>query len=116
MNLKKLSILVSLVGCLTVASTFAADEAVTKFDKPPTPLRTPPPSYPDALKGTAGIVSLVVVINEDGSVAEASVAKSTDAAFEAPSLEAIAKWKFKPAEVNGQPIKCKITVPIRFSS
>jgi len=56
------------------------------------------------------------VINEDGSVAEAIATKSTDVAFEAPALDAITKWKFKPAEINGQPVKSKITVPIRFSS
>jgi periplasmic protein TonB len=116
MNIKKLSILLSLISCLAVAPSFGAADAATQFDKAPMPVRTPPPSFPDALKGTSGIVSLIVVVNEDGSVASASVAKSTDAGFEAASLEAIAKWKFKPAEINGQPVKSKITVPIRFSS
>ncbi len=116
MNTKKLSTLLSLVCCLAVAPIFAASDAATKFDKAPMPMLTPPPAYPDALKGTSGMVSVVVVINEDGTVAEAIAAKSTDAAFEAPALEAITKWKFKPAEINGQPVKSKITVPVRFSS
>lgn len=116
MNLKKLSTLLSLVCCLAVASAFGATDAATQFDKAPLPVKAPPPAYPEALKGTNGLVAVVVVVNEDGSVAEASVSKSSDAGFEAPALEAIAKWKFKPAEVNGQPVKCKITVPIRFSS
>jgi len=116
MNLKKLSTVLSLVCCLSAAAAFGAGEATTQFDVAPMPVRTPPPVFPDALKGTNGMVALVVVINEDGSVAEAKVAKSSDAAFEAPSLEAISKWKFKPAEVNGQPVKSKITVPIRFNS
>lgn len=115
MHIKHL-ILTSVIVCgLAVAQTFAAD-AVLQFDKAPLPVLTPPPSFPAAKKGESGIVALVVVINEDGTVAEASIAKSSDAAFEAPSLEAISKWKFKPAEVNGQPVKCKITVPIRFNS
>lgn len=107
--------LVSVFCCLAAAPTFASEPA-TRVDKPPTPVRTPPPAYPQDMRGTAGIVSLVVVVGEDGSVVEASVAKSSDAAFEAPSLEAISKWKFKPAEVNGQPVKCKITLPIRFDT
>lgn len=115
MNSKKLFTLLSLITCLAAAPTFAA-EAITQFDKAPQPVLTPPPAFPEAKRGTSGIVALVVVVNEDGSVAEAKVSKSTDAAFEAPSLEAISKWKFKPAEVNGQPVKSKITVPIRFSS
>lgn len=116
MTIKKLSTLVSLFGLLSVASVFGAEEAATQVDKAPLPMRAPPPAYPEGLKGTDGMVALVVVINEDGTVAEASVSKSSDAAFEAPALEAISKWKFKPAELNGQPVKCKITLPIRFSS
>lgn len=116
MNYSRLLSLVSLTACLAAAPAFAADAAVTQFDKPPTPVLTPPPAFPSEKKGTTGIVALIVVVNVDGSVAEATVSKSTDAAFEAPSLEAISKWKFKPAEVNGQPVKSKITVPIRFSS
>jgi len=116
MNPKKLSILVSIVGCLLGGEVIASTDVMTQFDKAPMPVRTPPPDFPAALKGTSGMVSVVVVINEDGSVVEASATKSTDSGFEAPALEAIAKWKFKPAEVNGQPVKAKITVPIRFSS
>ncbi len=116
MKLAHLYSLLTLTCCLAAAPVFAADAAVTQFDKPPTPVLTPPPAFPSQMKGTTGIVALIVVVNADGTVAEAVVSKSTDAAFEAPSLEAISKWKFKPAEVNGQPVKSKITVPIRFSS
>lgn len=116
MKIAHRSSLLLFLCCLVAAPTFAAGDVVTQFDKPPTPLRTPPPEFPESKKGSEGIVSLLVIVNADGTVAEASVAKSSDAAFEAPSLEAIAKWKFKPAEVNGQPVRCKITVPIRFTS
>ena len=115
MKITTLLSFLSMAGCLASAPAFA-DDARIEFDKPPVPVLTPPPAYPSAMKGTAGIVSLIVVIDTDGTVAQATVAKSTDAAFEAPSLEAISKWKFKPAEVNGQPVKAKINVPIRFSS
>ena len=116
MHIKNTLALLSIIGCLAAAPAFAEEEATTKFDRPPMPLKTPPPNYPDSMKGTGGMVSLVVIINSDGTVAEARVTKSSDVAFEAPSLEAISKWKFKPAEVNGQPVKCKITVPLRFNS
>ena len=108
----------SFLLCLGIPAAFAqdADGAHTKFDKVPIPIRTPPPQVPYDLKGQNGIVSVVVVIDEKGDVAQATVSKSTDSGFEQASIEAVKKWKFKPAEVGGQVVKAKITIPIHFSA
>ncbi len=103
---------------LGVASAYAdaGDDATTKFDKPPVPTKTPPPEYPSALKGVNGMVALVVIIDEKGSVVNATVTKSSDPAFENPSIDAIKRWKFKPAEKDGQAVKAKVTIPVRFNA
>ena len=114
--LKLISALTLAVG-LGVGAVYAEDhpDAVTKFDKPPQPTKTPPPDVPSNLKGETGMVAVVVIIDDKGSVVDVSVSKSSNPDFEKPSIEAIKKWKFKPAEVGGQAVKAKVTIPVRFS-
>jgi len=117
----RVSLLASFVAlvlglCASMAS--GQDEAgvYTKFDKNPAPVRTPPPQVPGDLTSVNGLVAVVVVIDETGTVTQASVAKSSNPGFEQASLEAIRKWKFKPAEVGGQPVKAKVTIPFHFNA
>lgn len=91
--------------------------AEAAFDDPPTPLRTQAPRYPDALRkdGITGMVSISVTIDEKGSVAAATVTKSTNAGFDDAALEAVKQWKFKPAKKGGQPVAVTVVLPIRFT-
>jgi protein TonB len=107
------------LGLAASAGTLlSADEdgVHTKFDKNPVPVLTPPPQVPAEMKGQNGIVAVIVVIDASGAVEKATVSKSTSAALEQPSIDAIKKWKFKPAEVGGQAVKAKVTIPVRFSA
>lgn len=108
-------IVLALVGGPVCA--FADDTVYTKVDENPVPLKTPPPRYPDSLKreGIAGVVAVVLIINEKGVVAEASVVKSSHPDFERPALEAVKVWKFKPAKKDGNPVKVRVTLPLRFN-
>lgn len=102
----------------TLALPLLADDTIyTKVDVNPVPVKTPPPEYPYTMKreGTSGVVAVSIVVDEKGAVASCTVAKSTHADFEAPALEAIKKWKFKPAQKDGVPVKMKLTVPLRFN-
>jgi protein TonB len=87
-----------------------------EYDVRPTPLKTPPPDYPPGLKrdGVAGVVVVKVLIDETGAVAECKVSKSTNSEFDQPALEAVKKWKFKPALKDGAPVKAKLAIPIQF--
>jgi periplasmic protein TonB len=102
--------------CTTSVLSQEQDDVFTKFDKSPIPVRTPPPQVPNDLKGQAGIVSIILIIDENVDVATATVSKSTAAGFEQPSIEAVKKWKFKPAEVGGQAVRAKVTIPIHFTA
>lgn len=117
--MKRFTHLVSILSfalCLCATGLRAEDAEFVKFDKPPAPTKTPPPSYPASMKGVDGIVMVIVVIDEEGSVTSASVSKASDPAFEAPSIEALKKWKFKPAEKGGAAVKAKVTIPLRFKA
>ncbi len=91
--------------------------AQAAFDEKPVPVKTPPPKYPSQMRseGVDGMVAVRVVIGVDGKVKSAEVAKSNRPEFEAPAVEAVQKWTFKPAKKDGEPVECKIVIPIRFS-
>lgn len=107
-----------LIALAALPLTAAADDTIyTKVDVNPVPVKTPPPDYPENMKrqGVSGVVAVSIVIDEKGAVLNASVAKSSQSEFEAPALEAVKKWKFKPAQKDGAPVKMKVTIPIRFN-
>jgi periplasmic protein TonB len=114
---------IRLLTILTIISAFAwctrAAEDPTgelpKFDKAPVPKVAPPPVFPAAMDGIKGIVSVTLVIDETGAVTKATVAKSTHPEFEQPSLDAVTRWKFKPAEKEGQPVRAQVTIPLHFN-
>lgn len=104
------------VACLPLRSA-ADDNIYTKVDVNPIPVKTPPPEFPLQLKrdGVGGVVAVSIVIDETGAVVSATVAKSSNPGFDDAALAAIKKWKFKPAQKDGAPVKIKVTVPIRFN-
>ncbi len=105
------------VGMLTLGLSAVSRAADAAFDEKPVPVKTPPPKYPPQMKseGVDGVVAVRVHISADGSVAECTVAKSNRAEFDQAALDAVQKWKFKPATKDGAPVACKIVIPIRFS-
>lgn len=60
-------------------------------------------------------VTVDFMVDRDGSVRNPVIADSDNPAFDQPALEAILKWKFNPAEIDG--VKTKVTVrqPIQFA-
>jgi protein TonB len=110
--------LLTLIGLTSLPLTSLADDTIyTKVDENPVPVKTPPPRYPDSLKreGVSGVVAVTIVIDETGAVSSTAVAKSSHPDFERPAMEAVSKWKFKPAKKDGAAVKVKVTLPLRFS-
>ncbi len=107
-----------LLSAVILMGALALHAAEAAFDEKPVPLKTPPPKYPSQMRseGVEGMVAVRVFIAVDGSVKSCEVAKSNRPEFEQPALEAVQKWKFKPAKKDGEPVECKIVIPIRFSA
>lgn len=109
-------LLLAALACLPLR--MAADDTIyTKVDVNPVPVKTPPPDYPYDLKrqGVSGVVAVATVIDETGVVTSCSVTKSSNAEFEEAAMAAVKRWKFKPAQKDGVPVKMKVTIPIRFN-
>ena len=57
---------------------------------------------------------VAAVIGEDGKVLEARVQHSANRELDRKAVEAVKKWKFKPAMKDGRPVKVMITVEVNF--
>lgn len=87
------------------------------FDERPVPVKAVAPIYPPDMRraGASGLVNVVVLIDERGDVVAREIAKSTRREFEQPALDAVKKWKFKPAKKSGSAVKARMVLPIQFS-
>lgn len=103
----------TLLLALSVSITPAFAQTKTEA---PVPVRTVNPDYPADLRrqGVSGVVMVKCSIDEQGNVTETTVEKSSDPAFEKPAVEAVRKWKFKPAKQDGNPVAIKVSIPIKF--
>ncbi len=94
----------------------AAARANESFEAP-VPVRMVPPKYPQDMRreGTSGIVTVKCLIDEKGNITETSVERASNDAFIQPALEALRKWKFKPAKKGGNPVALHVSIPIQFN-
>jgi len=77
-----------------------------------------PPAYPKrALRsGFEGIVTVEFTITIDGSVKDAEIVEAKPPnIFDKAVLRAIAKWKFNPDMVDGQPVEKRARQDIKFT-
>jgi len=113
MKTKILSLLALVISLGTMqVSLLAADGT-----EPPVPVRTVAPTFPDSMKrdGTSGLVTVSCLIDEKGNVTEPKVVKATNEAFTTPAIEALKKWKFKPAKKDGEAIAIRVNIPVQFN-
>jgi TonB family protein len=82
----------------------------------PEPIRKVDPKYPPALiEGhVQGEVVLYAVIRHDGSVDSIQVVRGLDEELDRHAAEALAQWKFRPAERDGNPVDLEAIVHIPF--
>lgn len=93
--------------------------AVAVADRPPLPVEAPPPRYPrDALRrGEAGDVLLRVRVDADGVPVDVNVARGSGSRqLDRAAVDAVRRWRFRPALRAGAPAEAEIRVPIRFQA
>ena len=84
----------------------------------PVPLRKVDPKYPPEFRTSHvdGVVILYAIIRKDGSVDSIQLVHSVDPNLDANAMEALAQWKFRPAEKHGEPVDLEAVVHIPFRS
>jgi TonB family protein len=76
----------------------------------------PDPEYSKEAKKkkVQGIVVLFVVVTIEGKATDISVAKSSGLGLDEMAIEAVRKWRFKPAMKDGKPVAVKVPVEMTF--
>ena len=84
----------------------SAPDAIQKSD----------PGYPIELMraNVQGTVTLYAIIHSDGTVGDIRVLTSPDDRLDALAKSALARWKFRPATKDGQPVALEAVVVIPF--
>ncbi|MBR0674257.1 energy transducer TonB [Roseomonas soli] len=79
--------------------------------------RNAPPDYPaeSRRRGEEGVVRLALRIGSDGRVEGAEVTDSSGyAALDRAALEAVRRWRFRPASEAGIPVAATINTAVHF--
>lgn len=87
------------------------------LDTPPRPVSKAPPQYPRSLlkKKQGGKVLVLVTVDENGAVANATVKISSGfPALDQAALNAAKRWKFKPGIKGGRKAVMTATIPFNF--
>ncbi|MEL1264297.1 energy transducer TonB [Pseudoxanthomonas putridarboris] len=83
----------------------------------PVPGQTPAPQYPSAAmrRGTEGTVMVRVQVGADGVPLSVEVQqRSGSRDLDRAAVEAVRRWRFQPAQRDGQPVVGSVTIPIDF--
>jgi len=82
----------------------------------PRPIYAPDPDYSDDARRAKlqGSVILWMVVGVDGHPRNIRVQKQLGMGLDEKALEAVSKWRFQPATLNGQPVAVQINVEVSF--
>lgn len=86
-------------------------------ESPPTPVTRTQPVYPSSLlkKGIGGKVIVTCTVDADGQVSGATIKQSSgQPELDKAALNAVTRWKFKPAKRAGKNFKATCNVPFTF--
>jgi len=104
-----------LIACLLINASAHADTTNVELhpDELPSVVKS---FYPDRkdLDVTKGIIVVSITVDTQGKVEEVEILKSSDPSLEAPIIEAVGQWRFKPGIKNGLACVSKFKLPIRI--
>jgi TonB family protein len=76
-------------------------------------------NYPPLLRdaGMGGTVTVQLVVNEDGTpdMSTVEIVSTDNEQFSDAARRVIERMRFRPAKVNNQAVKVKITLPVTFT-
>lgn len=116
-SLRKTVALAVLAFVVAHAQVAAAQPAAPPVRVPPQVIEHADAVYPADLvaQGVHADVVLIVTIDAEGHVTNVDVETSGGAELDAAAQDAMRKWLFSPAVVDGKPVAAKIRVPFHFA-
>ncbi len=87
-----------------------------QLDRPPAERFKAAPVYPPELRrqGVSGSAEILIVLDTDGNVSEATVRRATHPSFGNAAAAAVRQWKFKPGLKDGKAVNCRLVLPVTF--
>lgn len=84
---------------------------------PPEKLFGRPPVYSEdaRMSRVRGSVMVEAIIDEEGCIQKLRVCKSVHPSLDLATLDAVRRWVFRPAELNGTPVKVYYTLTVNFT-
>ena len=115
----KLAVLISLGALLPLAASAKTLEqayldASSKAPGVPVPVAVVSPSDVSS-KYVGAKVELSFTVDTKGTPTGFSVVSSPDATLAKVVMDAVAKWRFSPAQKNGAAVATKVVLPVRVS-
>jgi protein TonB len=97
-------------GCTAISATAPG---VT----PPVAIETISPVYSELARRAhvEGIVVLEAIIGADGAVRDVRVLRGASPLLDPGALEAVRRWRYRPARVGGRPVAVYLNVVVTFS-
>jgi periplasmic protein TonB len=76
----------------------------------------PSPDYTELARTAKyrGTVELSLIVTKDGAVNSVVVLKGAPFSLTQKAIDAVQKWKFKPAKLRGQSVPVRVPVDIEF--
>jgi TonB family protein len=81
----------------------------------PATLRQDLPSFTGRLTGL-GVGAMEIVINEEGLVESANIKSSVSPSYDRDAINATRNWRFRPATINGVPVKFRKVIQIAIKT
>jgi periplasmic protein TonB len=83
----------------------------------PAPTNRVSPDVPSSFRrlGIRGDVEVSAIVDRTGTVTSVSVIKTSNPELNEPTMAAMRRWRFRPAEKDGRPVAVRVVVPFGFS-
>ena len=103
------------------ATSGQTQETVYKVGKDgvtaPRSIYTPPAEFSEQARREKyqGVVTLSAIVTSAGAVADVRVISGAGMGLDEKAIEAVRRWKFKPAMKDGKPVAVQIAVQVSFT-
>lgn len=86
------------------------------YDQPPALIHREDAEFSDEARRDriSGVVVISLLVGTDGLPTDLHVVKSVGAGLDEKALDAVSKYRFKPATKDGNPVPAKLTVEVSF--
>ncbi len=102
------------------ASPELAKESAKQFAKShpdfshPVPVETPEAEWPPEQRGKEGVSLVILVVDANGQPQSLRIVRGTNEQFNEKALEAVAKYKFRPAKDGNNPVPVRMSIVVNF--